>query len=329
MYLKLISTPINSVQQLKTALASFIHSNDILHLLIKNDRGNLALNVGKRFKVAELASAGVTLDDDNTAVALHADGNLGAGLVDGELAREAATSGNILEKGELSGVCVDREVDDGIRVNCLGLVVEARDVVDVFAAGRSDEESIIGLCVHFMLVQFPCPAQFFFAKITYRYNNLRSSSVGGNRLALAVRANGKDLLQVDGITAVGDIITDNGVAEFGNEVHESLGSADGKGNMAWSTARGGLYSWQGLCLERVGVKGEEADEIATEIRNDEVLARRVENGLMRMRRVLLGMGPGPSVNVMVSMFFMLAGLLTSHVLKVELPLYEGREGYVY
>lgn len=135
MYLKLICTLISSAQQYKTALASFIYSNDKFHLLIKNDRGNLTLNVGKRFKVAELSSVRVTLDNDNTAVALHADGNLGAGLVDGELAREAATGGNILEKSELSCVGVDGEVDDGIRVNRLGLVVKAGDVIDVFAAG--------------------------------------------------------------------------------------------------------------------------------------------------------------------------------------------------
>lgn len=113
-------------------------------LLVKDDRGDVALDVSKRFKVAELASRGVALDNHDAAVALHADGDLGACLVHRELAGEAATGRDVLEKRQLA-VVADGKVDHRVRIDLLGLVVEAGDLVDVFAARRGDKELVVRL----------------------------------------------------------------------------------------------------------------------------------------------------------------------------------------
>jgi hypothetical protein len=50
------------------------------------------------------------------------------------MARELAARGNVLDNGELARGAVNLEVDEGVGVDLLVLVVEAGDLVDVFTA---------------------------------------------------------------------------------------------------------------------------------------------------------------------------------------------------
>jgi hypothetical protein len=104
------------------------------HLLVKDNSSNLSRNIGIRRKIANMARLRITLKNNNSLVSLHADSNAGSGLVDGEMARELAARGNVLDNGELARGAVNLEVDEGVGVDLLVLVVEAGDLVDVFTA---------------------------------------------------------------------------------------------------------------------------------------------------------------------------------------------------
>lgn len=112
-------------------------------LLVEDDRSNLAVNVGIRNELAELAGLGVSLKDNNAVVLLQANSNAGTSLVHGELARVATAASNILEDGELAivanGVVDDRVGLDGARG------AKSLDVEGVVATGRSKQELVVSL----------------------------------------------------------------------------------------------------------------------------------------------------------------------------------------
>lgn len=114
--------------------------------LIENHGRNLALDGDGRDKVAQLARLRVTLNEDDAAVLLLADSNQGASLVDRELAREAAASRHLLQRRQVARGAVDGEVDEGVRDDG-GAVggVKVGDLEGVLAAGRDDEELLVGL----------------------------------------------------------------------------------------------------------------------------------------------------------------------------------------
>lgn len=242
-----------------------------------------------------MARLGVALEHDNASIILQADGNAGAGLVDGELARELAARGHILDDVQLAGGAVNLEVDEGVRHDLLVLVVKAGNVVDVLTARRGNEVVVIRLHQE-KLVRRYNSRRHRISFSTYRDDNFRCSGVVGNGLAFAVDANAEDFLEVNS-TVVGDIVADNGVSQLSDEVRKGLAALDSESNVARSAARLGSDGSQGSHLERVGVKGEEADEIGSQVRNHEELARRVEHGLVRVRRVLLGVGAGRAVKL--------------------------------
>lgn len=127
-------------------LPAFSHRAS-LEGLIEDDIAHLALDIGTGDKVTQQARLGVTVDDDDAAVPLQRDGDQGSVGVEGEVAGEAATRGDVLERRQAAGGRVDGEVDDGVGDDG-GAVgrVEVGDLVDVLVAGRGDEETLVGLC---------------------------------------------------------------------------------------------------------------------------------------------------------------------------------------
>ena len=100
---------------------------------------------------------------------------------------------------------------------------------------------------------------------------------------------GKELLELDS-TVVRNLVSNNGVAELGNEIHIGLAILGGKSSVSWSAAFLGLDRVQSSHLERVCVERVDANEVRAEVGNDNILARRVKHSLVRVRRVLLRVG---------------------------------------
>lgn len=113
--------------------------------LVKHRRGNLTRDISIRHKAAQQTGRGVTVDKDDSAVVLQTDGEQGALLVDGELARELAAGGDDLEELKLAGGAVDLEVDERVGGDGLGGVVEVGDGGAVLSAGGDDEVVCVGL----------------------------------------------------------------------------------------------------------------------------------------------------------------------------------------
>ncbi len=89
---------------------------------------------------------------------------------------------------------------------------------------------------------------------------------------------------------VGNLISDNGVAQLSDEIGKRLAVLDSESDVSRTAARLGLDRGQGSHPERVGVERIEADDIGSKVRDEEELARGVEDRLVRVRRVLLGIG---------------------------------------
>lgn len=124
----------------------------VLEVLVEDDVVDLAADVGAGDKVTEKAGLGVALEDDDAAVALLDDGDEVGGVVEGEVAREAAARGDLLDLGEGAGGRVDGEVDEGVGGDGgVGGGLEAGDVPDGLVAGGGEEEGLVGLSM--MLVK--------------------------------------------------------------------------------------------------------------------------------------------------------------------------------
>ena len=122
---------------------------------------DFALDVGRGYKVSQETRLGVSLDDDDAAVALLGGGEQGGVGVEREVAGKAPARGDLLERGQGAGGRVDGEVDEGVGDD--GLVaggVEAGDLEEGLVAGRDDEELLVGLW-HIIVVS-PC-VLFFLA----------------------------------------------------------------------------------------------------------------------------------------------------------------------
>lgn len=76
----------------------------------------------------QLARRDIPVDDDHPAVVLEADAQQCAGLVDGELAREHAAGGELLDGREVTRGVVDGKVDEHVRGDLRAVVgVEVGD----------------------------------------------------------------------------------------------------------------------------------------------------------------------------------------------------------
>ena len=115
------------------------------------------------------------------------------------------------------------------------------------------------------------------------------------RVVLGEGGDGLDLGQLDGVLGVGDGVHGHGVCEFADHVEEAgLGAAvigvehgvarAGAGlGLDGGDDGGGLRAvWGGL---------EDADFVSAQVGDQDVFARWVEKGLVRVRCVLLGTGP--------------------------------------
>lgn len=139
------TTPRSSLTAL---LCFFPHLFLLLEVLVEDDIVDLAADVGAGDKVTQETSLGVTLDEDDAAVALLDDGNEVGGVIEGEVAGEAAAGGDLLELGEGTSSGVDGEVDEGVGDDGLvGGVLEAGDLPDGLVAGGGEKEGLVGLCV--------------------------------------------------------------------------------------------------------------------------------------------------------------------------------------
>ena len=125
-------------------------------LLVKDGGRHLAGDVGAGGEVLELAGGDVAVDDDDAAVALEADGQLGAGLVDGELAGVDAAGGRGLHQLEAAVGLVDGVGEQRVRgeLGAVGLV-EVGDLQEALEARRDDEKLVVGLRAGCQLVSSP------------------------------------------------------------------------------------------------------------------------------------------------------------------------------
>lgn len=114
-----------------------------MFLLVEDDRGNLAFNVGVGNKLAELAGLGVSLNNNNAVVLLQADSNAGTSLVHGELARVATTASDILEDGKLA-IVADGVVDERVGLDG-ALGAKGVDIEGVVATRRGNQELVVRL----------------------------------------------------------------------------------------------------------------------------------------------------------------------------------------
>ena len=98
--------------------------------------------------------------------------------------------------------------------------------------------------------------------------------------------NVEDLGQLDLTVGIRHIVSNNGVAQLSDEVGKGLAALDDKGDV--SRARAGLDADRRDVLESqgVGVEGVEVDEVHTQVGHEQELARRVENSLVGVRRIL-------------------------------------------
>lgn len=98
--------------------------------------------------------------------------------------------------------------------------------------------------------------------------------------------NVEDLSQLDLTIGISNIISNDGVAQLSDEVGERLAALDDKGQVSRTRARLDADGGDVLESQGVGVEGVEVDEIHAQIRDEQELARGVENRLVRVRGIL-------------------------------------------
>lgn len=116
------------------------------HSLIEHHARSLTRDIRIAHKLAQLASLGVSLNHHNAVVILQSNSDAGARLVDRKLARQVASSSNLLDESK-STVSVDGIVDKRIRLDGSSARAEGRDVVVQVADSRCDEKFVIALKV--------------------------------------------------------------------------------------------------------------------------------------------------------------------------------------
>lgn len=96
----------------------------------------------------------------------------------------------------------------------------------------------------------------------------------------------EDLSQLDLTIGISNVISNDGVAQLSDKVGEGLAALDDKGKVSRARARLDADGGDVLESQGVGVEGVEVDEIHSQIRDEQELARGVEDRLVRVRGIL-------------------------------------------
>lgn len=113
--------------------------------------------------------------------------------------------------------------------------------------------------------------------------DLRCRDVGRQRAAVAVRIRDEYLVEAQGAVApVRHVVDGDGVGQLADEVHERLAPRREEGDVPRPAADRG-YEGRGRGeAQGFPVDVPDADEVGAEVRDDQVVARGVENGLVRV-----------------------------------------------
>lgn len=101
------------------AVSGYVRLSDAYHceittLLVKDNRGNFSFHQSVGHEPLEQAALDVAVNQDHATVRLESDREQVSGLVDGELARDAAAGRELLDERQVSGTVVDGEAEDGV-----------------------------------------------------------------------------------------------------------------------------------------------------------------------------------------------------------------------
>lgn len=117
---------------------------------------------------------------------------------------------------------------------------------------------------------------------TYRNNNFGAAGIlvlGG---AFAACALSKQLLKLHAV-GVADFIANDHVDQLVHEVHERLVASRRESQMPRAISAGDLERRFGSRLQGLWVKRVNVDLIRSQVRNEQVLARGIHDGLVRVR----------------------------------------------
>lgn len=110
-------------------------------VFVKDHRRHLTRNIGISSKLPESASLDISVNEDNSPIALLRHGKQIPSPIDRELTREPTTTGHLLDLGECARIAVNREIDKGVRDNSGAVFgVKVGDAQGVFVPGGHDEK---------------------------------------------------------------------------------------------------------------------------------------------------------------------------------------------
>ena len=137
--------------------------------MVEDNHVNLPFHRRVRNKVAQLSRLRISFNDNDAAVRLKCHHHEAGVLVEGEVTREQATGGDLLQRGEATRGRIDGEVDYDVRDDGSSIlwVVKVWNLEGGFVAGGDDEEVLVRLdvpWVSFLLFSFLLP--FFYPFIS-------------------------------------------------------------------------------------------------------------------------------------------------------------------
>ena len=119
--------------------------------------------------------------------------------------------------------------------------------------------------------------------------DLRRRNVGRQRAAVAMRVRDEDLVEAQAAVApVRHVVDGDGVGQLADEVHERLAPRREEGDVPRPAADRGYEGRRGGEGQGLLADVPDADEVGAEVRDDQVVARRIEDGLVRVRGFLPG-----------------------------------------